>query len=116
MHGVLSITGYYVGMIIDLKVRPSALERKIMLENIGEWGLPLIQQYALQYPIIMTIVVIMGSARVIMKPLMKLLEAIASITKSNKDNIFLVKLKKNKIYQGFVWFLDYGASVKLPKK
>lgn len=66
-----------------------------------------------QYPWIGTIVIIVGSFRLIMKPIFTLIdkyvEATPSISDNEKWNIF----KSSKTIQVLTWFVDYFASVKL---
>jgi len=75
-----------------------------------------LEQLVGQYPIVVSIILVMGSLRVIMKPLMSLLQAIAKETSTPKDNELLAKLLDNKIYKALSFCLDFVASVKLPKK
>lgn len=68
-----------------------------------------------KYPIILTIVAIMGMARVILKPLMTFLHAVAEATETTKDNEYLAKAESSAIYKGLHWVLDFAFSLKLPK-
>ena len=69
---------------------------------------------AQKYPIILTIVSIMGMARVILKPLMTLLHTVVKETETTKDDTFLASLEESAVYKGIVWLLDYAISLKLP--
>lgn len=72
--------------------------------------------YAEQYPLIFTIILYMGSARLVMKPLMSLVLVVVDLTPSTSDNEFLEKLKTYWWYKSLVYLLDWSASVKLPVK
>lgn len=72
--------------------------------------------YATEYPTIFTIVGIMGSVRIVMKPLMSLVLVTVELTPTNKDNLFLEKLKNYWWYKTLVYLLDWSLSIKLPVK
>jgi len=76
----------------------------------------LIQPLMEQYPLLVSIAAIMGSCRLIMKPLMSLLSVIVKQTPTPKDDALLAKVMEHKLYKGLVYILDLVASVKLPKK
>tara|TARA_R110002167_G_C12491385_1_gene635443 strand:+ start:269 stop:505 length:237 start_codon:yes stop_codon:yes gene_type:complete len=68
-----------------------------------------------KYPIIMTILSVMGMARLILKPLMTFLHEMVVVTESTKDNEILDKVEASKIYKGLLFVLDYAFSLKLKK-
>lgn len=76
-----------------------------------EFLLPYIQQY----PIISTIIFIVGGLRIIFKPLVAIIQNYVDYTPSPKDNEFLKKVMESFLYQKFVWLIDYIGSIKLPK-
>lgn len=63
-----------------------------------------------------SIFAIVGILRSINKPLMTFLNSVVGATPSNKDNLFLEKMVKSKAYKAIAYFLDWSASVKLPKE
>jgi len=67
------------------------------------------------YPLISSILVVVGGLRIVFKPLMLILKNITIYTVSKKDDALLSKLVGSKIYKGVSWLLDYLASVKLDK-
>lgn len=67
-----------------------------------------------KYPVTASIIAIMGTARLIMKPIMVALHSIADATGSLKDNQILEGLEGNKIYKLVVFILDYAVSIKIP--
>lgn len=68
-----------------------------------------------KYPVVTSVIAIVGILRLIVKPIVSILESIAAATESKVDDIALEKVKTSAIYKGLVWLLDYVASVKLPK-
>lgn len=70
---------------------------------------------AAKYPIILTIVSVIGVLRVIFKPLMMIIETIVAATPSKKDDEKFNKFKSSSTYAFIVKFLDFFASIKLPK-
>ena len=78
----------------------------------------LLNQFALEYPVVFTIIFIMGAIRPFMKSLFTFLHAFADATESKKDNLVLDNVEKSKSFKGFSFILDLLLSVKLerPKK
>lgn len=73
-------------------------------------------EFALQYPVIASALMIMQVLRLINKPLFAFLNAVVLATPTPKDDEILVKVETSKAYTYFVFLLDYFASVKLPQK
>lgn len=67
-----------------------------------------------KYPITATIIGVMGTARLILKPVMTCLHAIAESTETTKDNEFLKKLEEHKVFKAISFILDYAFSIKVP--
>lgn len=59
---------------------------------------------------------IVGSLRVVLKPLFALAYAIASVTPDKKDDEAVKKIEEHKVTKAIAFALDYVASVKLPPK
>lgn len=76
----------------------------------------LVIQLATQYPIVFTIIAILGTFRLVMKPLMMGLKLIAAQTASAKDDELLVEVERSAFYKGLIFLLDWIASVKVPAK
>lgn len=70
---------------------------------------------ALEYPIIFTIISIIGMVRLVVKPLMVILHSLAEATETTRDEEILRKLEENKVWKGFLFILDYVFSLKLKK-
>ena len=72
-------------------------------------------ELAYNYPIVITVLSIIGALRIIMKPLFSILHQAVDFTPSNKDNVLLAKIEESKIFKAFIYFLDLFASIKLKK-
>lgn len=68
-----------------------------------------------KYPIITSIIMVVGILRAVNKPLMTFLHAVVLATPTNKDDELLGKVEGSKIYGIVSFVLDYIASIKLPK-
>lgn len=78
--------------------------------------LVLIQQAMEKYPQIAVALVVIGALRVIMKPLMGVLQAYVDYTVDVKDNELLAKLMDSAPYKAVVYILDLLGSIKAPEK
>jgi hypothetical protein len=74
-----------------------------------------ILNFIAEYPIASSVLVVVGVLRAIFKPIMTAIEAVVAATPTQKDDLALEKAKASKLYLALVWFIDYIASVKLPK-
>lgn len=68
-----------------------------------------------KYPVIATVIAIVGILRIVIKPLVSIMENVAAATETKADDVVVEKVKTSAIYKGLVWLIDYVASVKLPK-
>jgi hypothetical protein len=75
-----------------------------------------IVQMTASYPVLMTVLSVIGILRVINKPLFALLHAYVNVTETTKDNELLAKIEASSIYMGVAFILDWFGSVKLPAK
>lgn len=69
-----------------------------------------------QYPVVSSILVVVGALRLVFKPVMTAIQAIVAVTPSKKDDEVLAKAEASSIYKAIVWVIDYLASIKLPVK
>lgn len=69
-----------------------------------------------QYPKAAAALAVMGLLRAIFKPIMAGVESYIADSVSKKDDARLEKVKAHKAYKAFAFFLDYAASIKLPKE
>lgn len=85
------------------------------MEGFFEWLNPLMEMYAGKFGVLVSVISIIGTLRLFVKPVMSLWLAIVEITPNKKDDEFLAKFKESKAYQVAVYILDWFGSVKLPK-
>lgn len=76
---------------------------------------PIVEAYSGQLGGAIQVLSIIGSLRLIIKPLMGLIEAYVLITPNKEDDLLPAKIKENKVYKSVVYLLDWFASLKLPK-
>ncbi len=68
-----------------------------------------------KYGWLIAVVLAIGTARLIVKPLMTFLHAVAAATASKKDDALLEKVERSKAYTTFLFVLDWVASIKVKK-
>lgn len=73
-------------------------------------------QFAKDWPILASIIVVMGTLRLFLKPVMTFLHAIADATPTPKDNDALNKVESSMLWKIVNFVIDYFASIKLEKK
>lgn len=76
----------------------------------------LIAGFADKFPIIATVLMVVGALRVINKPLFAVARALVAATPADSDDKILDSVEQSKVYQVFSFILDWSASVKLPSK
>jgi len=76
---------------------------------------PIVEAYSGNLGGALQIIAIIGSLRLVIKPIMGLIEAYVAITPSKSDDLLPAKIMDNKIYKAVVYLLDWFASLKLPK-
>jgi hypothetical protein len=86
-----------------------------MIDPIWEVVAPIIIDFGQNYPIILSIVVIMGGARLIFKPVISGIRAYVTWTKTKSDDIILDKIEKSIPFKVLEYLLDWAFSVKTVK-
>lgn len=77
---------------------------------------PLIYAYSGDFGVVTQVVTIMGSLRLVNKPLFATLRAVVELTYwTDSDNIFLDNVETSKFYTSIIFVLDWVASIKLKK-
>lgn len=66
-------------------------------------------------PTFATFITIVGLLRAINKPLFATIQAIVDKTETKMDNQWWERVQAHPAMKSFLWLLDWGASVKLPK-
>ncbi len=85
-----------------------------MLDGIVTAIIQQILAWANQYPTVATIIMIIGTLRLIMKPLMSFLHQLVAITPGTGDDQLLDEVEHSQIYTTFMYILDWFASIKPP--
>lgn len=85
------------------------------MESILGYLKPLIEAYAGNYSVAIQIVAIVGTLRLLVKPLMTILEVVVKLTPTKADDKLPEVVKNHKAYKLVVYLLDWFASVKLKK-
>ncbi len=65
-------------------------------------------------PALANFVLIVGSLRLICKPLFTFIDALVKFTPTEKDDAAWASLKESKSMKSVLWLIDYLASIKLP--
>lgn len=79
--------------------------------------LEILKQYVAQFPDwLITMFLVMGSFRVVMKPLVALVQLIVKETPTPEDDKFVAKVMESKTYKTVCFVLDWVVSLKLPQK
>jgi hypothetical protein len=65
---------------------------------------------------LMVVIMIMGSLRLVVKPVLELVKAIVLITPSKNDDELPAKIEKSGVYKAVIFVLDWFASIKPVKK
>ncbi len=76
---------------------------------------PVLEAALGKYGFLVQVVTVIGSLRLVMKPLTELVRAYVMITPSTNDNAALAKVEASKGYKIFLSLLNYFASIKLPQ-
>jgi len=66
-----------------------------------------------QYPILASILMVVGILRLVIKPIFSIAYVIADETVSKADEEFIKKIEDSTVMKGLVFALDWLASVKL---
>ncbi len=85
-----------------------------MLETIGQFVMTIIVGLANKYPLVVSLVSLVGVLRLIFKPLFTFLHAVVDATPNPNDNATLDSVESSKIVSAIRFILDLFASVKLP--
>jgi hypothetical protein len=68
-----------------------------------------------KYPFIAGILSVLGLVRLLMKPIMTVIDTYVAWTPSESDNLFWKSFQDSKIFKGFCFIIDWLFSVKLVK-
>lgn len=62
------------------------------------------------------LLLVMGTLRMVFKPLFSIIATVVKATPSKTDDKLLVELQSSNTYAILVWAIDFFASVKIPRK
>jgi hypothetical protein len=82
------------------------------VETVLPWLLSMVNTH----PYFVLLVTIMGTLRLLVKPVMTILQVVVKLTPYDKDDQWLAKVEGSKAYGAFLYFLDWFASVKVGTK
>jgi hypothetical protein len=82
------------------------------LNTVGSWVLGLLSGN----PIVASILVIVGSLRLAVKPLMTLIQIYVKLTPYDSDDKWLQNLEMSKGYKLLIYLMDWLLSVKVSEK
>lgn len=85
-----------------------------MIETILEALASFIESYAANAPWLVNLIIIMGTFRLIVKPIVTAIEEIVKATPSRKDDEQLDKIKASPAWYWFFFILDWFTSIKIP--
>jgi hypothetical protein len=87
------------------------------MDQVINFILPLVQTYIVplvaKYPIAASILLVMGSARAVFKPIMAALHAYVESTPKTSDDEAIAKVEASKFFKAFAFVLDYVGSIKI---
>lgn len=75
----------------------------------------LIAEMVMNYPSVMSVVVVLGVFRMVFKPIVTAYQAYVDATPSKEDDEKFEEIKKSSVYKSISWLVDYLMSVKLPQ-
>lgn len=76
----------------------------------------ILQQLATSHPFVVTAVLVVGTLRLCVKPIMEIAHAITKATKTDADDKWLDRIESSRAWRYFVFGLDWLASVKLVRR
>ena len=85
-----------------------------MLQNILNVLGPVLGALAGKYGVVVQILSLVGTLRLVMKPIVTAAQAITAATPTTKDDAVVAEVVASKWYKGLSFVLDYLASIKLP--
>lgn len=76
----------------------------------------IVEQYNSMLPAsVIAVILIVGSARILIKPAMALFKAVTEVTPSKKDDELYAKVEKSKALKAVIFGLDWLMSIKWPE-
>jgi hypothetical protein len=85
------------------------------MEQLMEWIKPLVEMYAGSLGPVVQLIAIVGTLRLVIKPLMEAFKAVVAATPSKSDDELPSKVEASSVYKTVLFVLDWLASLKLKK-
>lgn len=86
------------------------------IDGLAAFLKPQLEALAAQYPVLASILFIIGVARLVLKPVFSILRTIVEATPSQSDNALLDNVEKSVPMRAVMYALDWLFSVKLPPR
>lgn len=65
------------------------------------------------WAILKSLATVIGFIRMVMKPIMTIIEKAVEETETEKDDVILEKILGSSIYKALAWIIDYLGSIKI---
>lgn len=86
------------------------------MEALLDFLTPLIEAYGGKFGWFLSFVSIVGTLRLLVKPIMAVIEVVVKLTPSTKDDNLHNEILENKIVKMVLFVLDWLSSIKIVKK
>ena len=83
------------------------------MEAVLDFLVPMLQSAIVKYPKVMIFVSIMGTFRMVFKPLVTFAHAYVAATPSTSDDLKLEKVEASKPFRAIKFLVDYFTSIKV---
>lgn len=77
--------------------------------------IPLVGYLSSTYPVLLSFLALLGTARLFVKPVMSLVRAYVSFSSTKEDDKALSKIENHKVTKVVIYILDWLLSIKLKK-
>jgi len=86
------------------------------MESLLEFLSPLIEAYGGKFGWLVSAISVIGTLRLLVKPVMAIVEVVVKLTPSKEDDNLHNEILENKIVKMLLFVFDWLASLKIPKK
>lgn len=85
------------------------------MEELLAFLTPLLEAYGGQLGFLVQLVSIVGTLRLLFKPVMSIIDVVVKLTPSESDDDLADRIEQNKVVKSVLYVLDWLASIKLKK-
>jgi len=82
------------------------------LQSMSLWLTPMLQGFVVKWPVLSVVILVVGTLRLCIKPVMELLKIYVAATPSVNDDALPSKVEGSKPYKFAMFLLDWIASLK----